>query len=269
VRNPAVAGQFYAHEKGLLEREIRGYVEKAGQKELADLKAIVAPHAGYMYSGQTAAYSYSAIPRSFKGTFVIAGPNHTGMGEALSISTDDWRTPMGTAECDKELASAIASESSAIVKSEVAHTSEHSLEVQLPFLQFLFPQVSFVAICMGDQRTPAAFEVARAVRGAAGKLKREIIFIASSDFTHQEPAESAKKKDGEALELIKELDAEKFQKLVLSKNLSICGHGPIAAAIAYSKAMGAKEGRLLNYSNSGVASGDYRSVVAYAGIAFL
>ena len=269
MRSPAVAGQFYHYDRARLALEVDGYLKTASQAELQGVKAIVAPHAGYMYSGQTAAYSYSAIPRSFKGTFVIAGPNHTGMGDAISLSHEDWETPLGIARIDSELAHEIMDASNSFAHSEIAHTSEHSIEVQLPFLQRLFGRIDFVPICMGDQTIEAAHEVAHAISEAAKRTGRKILFIASSDFTHYEPAERAKEKDDAALELIRKMDEAAFENLVHSRDLSICGHGPIAAAIAYAKAQGAKEGRLLNYSNSGDASGDYGSVVAYASVAFI
>ncbi|VVC03644.1 Memo-like protein [Candidatus Burarchaeum australiense] len=275
LRNHAVSGQFYHFSRPSTERDIDGYFErakKAGQGEIPQLKALVSPHAGYVYSGPTAAYSYLAIPRSFKGTFVLVGPNHTGLGTPLSLSTADWDTPLGTAKCDRELADAVLKASPYISADESAHQSEHSIEVQLPFLQRRFGasgEIKFIAICMGDSGFEAAGELARAVGEAAGRLKRDVVFIASSDFTHYEPAESAKRKDGEAIELIKKLDGAGFNRLVTGKSLSICGYGPITAAIEYAKARGAKEARLLNYSNSGAATGERGPVVAYASLAFV
>jgi AmmeMemoRadiSam system protein B len=272
MRLPAVSGQFYPFSRSKIEQDIDEYAKRARQPELPGLKALVSPHAGYIYSGPTAAYSYAAIPHSFKGTFVLAGPNHTGMGTPLSLSREDWDTPLGTAKCDKALADAVLNASPHIAADESAHQTEHSIEVQIPFLQRRFSalgEINFIAICMGDSGLEAASEVARAVDEAARKLKRNILFIASSDFTHYEPAEQAKKKDDEAIALIKKLDASGFNRLVASKGLSICGYGPITAAIQYAKANGAKEARLLNYSNSGAATGQRGPVVAYASIAFL
>lgn len=275
MRLPAVSGQFYPFSRSKIEQDIDGYFDrakKAGQKELTDLKALVSPHAGYIYSGPTAAYSYAAIPRAFKGTFVLAGPNHTGMGTPLSLSREDWDAPLGTAKCDRELADAVLKASPNIAEDESAHQAEHSIEVQLPFLQRKFSasgEINFIAICMGDSGFEAASELARAVREAAKRLKRDILFIASSDFTHYEPAEQAKKKDEETIALIRKLDGAGFNRLVASKGLSICGYGPITAAIEYAKASGAKEAKLLNYSNSGAATGGRGPVVAYASIAFI
>jgi len=274
MRLPAVSGQFYPFSRSKIEQDMDAYfkrAEQAGQKELTGLKALVSPHAGYVYSGPTAAYSYSAIPKTFKGTFVLAGPNHTGIGTPLSLSREDWDTPLGTAKCDKALADAVAKASHQVALDESAHQAEHSIEVQLPFLQRRFgdDKINFIAICMGDSGFEATSELARAVGEAAKKVGRNILFIASSDFTHYEPAEQAKKKDDEAIALIRKLDGAGFNRLVASKGLSICGYGPITAAIEYAKAAGAKEARLLNYSNSGAATGERGPVVAYASIAFI
>lgn len=268
MRYPVVAGSFYPLSKSELESAVKGYIANARVKKREAFGGI-SPHAGYIYSGQTAAYTFATIGNLTKPntTVVFIGPNHTGMGSPLSISLEDWQTPLGVSQCDKELAKEIKKKSHLLDLDELAHRSEHSIEVQLPFLQLINPKAKIVPICMMRQDLESSLDVGKAVYEASksevGK-RREIIAIASSDFTHYEQAEIARKKDSAALELIKQLKYEEFQKLVKDFNLSICGHGPIAAMLYYAKLCGAKSADVLKYSNSGETSGDYFQVVGYA-----
>lgn len=270
MRYPAVSGSFYTSSSHQLASEVGQHLSEAGKAvEQKERLAIVCPHAGYVYSGKCAAYSYAACSNWQENglTAIIIGPNHTGVGQPISVSFEDWKTPLGIAKCDPELAWAIVKESRIARRDELAHLSEHSSEVQLPFLQSVAPHAAFVGICMGFQDIASARDLGRAVFEAVKKTKRKIIVIASSDFTHYEPADSAKRKDMEAVEKLLALDEEGFEKLVDENDLSICGHGPIAAAMHYAKLAGAKKCELLKYTNSGEASGDYQQVVAYAALA--
>jgi len=271
VRRASVAGAFYPGTK----REIDAALD-AFEKRLAGwsppfkkLHGVVVPHAGWEYSGFTAAHAYAALKAGVtekNPRFVILHPNHTGLGMPLSASLEDWETPLDTARCDKKLAAAIAENSSFISLDEEAHKFEHSAEVQVPFLQHSFGKFSFVAVCFGDQGIKASRDVANALWKAAEKNKFTV--IASSDFTHYEPAAQAREKDMRAIGFLKKTDADGFANEVESRRLSICGHGAIAAACIYSKLAGARKGELLHFSNSGEATGD-QSVVDYASLAFV
>jgi len=270
MRYPAVAGSFYTSSASQLRAEIEGYLRAASSAvRPATRMAIICPHAGYMYSGKCAAYSYVSAS-NWKGndlTAIIIGPNHTGMGTPISVSYEDWGTPLGEMECDLELAEEIVKAGKIAKRDEMAHMNEHSSEVQVPFVQMCAPSAKIVCICMGWQDLASAKDLGRAVFEAVKKTKRNAIVIVSSDFTHYESAESAKKKDMPAIELLLKMDEEGFEALADEKDLSICGHGPIAAAMHYAKLAGAKKCELFKYTNSGEASGDFGSVVAYASLA--
>lgn len=270
MRFPAVAGSFYTAAASSLRAEVQGYLSIAA-REVSSKKrlAIVCPHAGYMYSGSTAAYSFAACANlsSPSLTAVIVGPNHTGMGLPISVSLEDWKTPLGIAKCDKELADAIISFGKIARRDETAHQQEHSCEVQLPFLQLAAPSARMVCICMGWQDAPAAEDLGKSIFTAARKLSRNIIFIASSDFTHYESAEAANEKDREAIGHLRAMDWQGFESLVSARDLSICGHGPIAAALAYSALAGAKKCELLRYTHSSEVTGKGEEGVAYAALA--
>jgi len=280
MRHPAVSGAFYPSSKTELGRLIEEcFAKEAGLPPPAEfgsnpgLVSVVSPHAGFMYSGPVAAFSYREVALSFREppTFVILGPNHTGLGAPLSLSREDWLTPLGPVKNDVSLGTAILGASNGRIEAnEQAHAAEHSIEVQLPFLQFIFhgKEVRFVPICMGFQDYESSVAVAEAVLRASAAVKREILLIASSDFTHFESAESAKRKDSAALAKLKALDAQGFDAAVRAKRATICGHGPIASAIHYARLKGCRRGDVLKYANSGEVTGDLNEVVAYCSAAF-
>lgn len=270
MRFPAVSGSFYPSSASKLRAEVKGYLEEAARAVTAKERlAIVCPHAGYMYSGSTAGYSFaSASNWKARGlTAVVVGPNHTGIGTPISVSHEDWKTPLGEMECDTELADAIVASGKIARRDETAHQQEHSCEVQLPFLQVCAPSARIVCICMGWQDEKSAEDLAKAIFEAAKKTKRNIIVIASSDFTHYESAQSAKEKDTQAISLLENMDAAGFESLIDARDLSICGHGPIACALIYSKLAGAKKCELLKYTHSGEVTGEGGEGVAYASLA--
>jgi len=269
MRFPSVAGSFYTSSPSQLRAEVKAYLDAAARKVAAKERlAIVCPHAGYMYSGATAAYSFASAAnlKSRDLTAIVIGPNHTGAGTPISISREDWKTPLGELRCDTELADAIVAESKIARRDETAHAQEHSCEVQLPFLQLAAPHARIVCICMAWQDEKSAQDLAKAIFAAAKKTKRSIIVIASSDFTHYESAESAKEKDTPALSLLAKMDAAGFESLVDARDLSICGHGPIACALIYARLAGAKKCELLKYTHSSEVTGEAGEGVAYAAL---
>ena len=274
MRYPAVAGAFYPSGKEQLRNAVEECFKKgagmpkagAGKK----LLAVVSPHAGYVYSGWVASFAYSEIFQNYSQppTFVILGPNHTGRGSGIALSQDDWETPLGAVSNDKELGKLIQKSSDIIDFDEVAHVGEHSIEVQLPFLQFIYKNFKFVPICIGLGDYETADDIGNAVFKASQEIKRDVLVIASSDFTHFEDAQSARRKDELALKSIEKLDARDFLNEVEVNNISICGYAPIMAAIIYSKLKGGKEVKVLKYANSGDVTKDYHEVVAYCSVAF-
>lgn len=289
VREMAVAGQFYPLRKEQLllqlneffetekrqktkkevaeeivekESKERKKVKKNNEKEKAT--AIIVPHAGYIYSGKIAAKGFSHLKKAK--TFIILSPNHTGMGAGISVSDADyWETPLGKVKVNKRIVEEIASEIGEL--EELAHIGEHSIEVQLPFLQYFFGEdFQIVAITIAEHSLQALKKLGKRI--AEISEKEDIAVIASSDFTHFESEENAKKKDLNAIEFIEKIDVEGFHSFVERNELSICGYVAITAVMQYCKERGLLKGELLKYGSSAEATGDKRSVVAYAAIAF-
>ncbi|PWB50760.1 MAG: hypothetical protein C3F06_11910 [Candidatus Methanoperedenaceae archaeon] len=261
MRAPAVSGQFYPRNKNDLDREISRCFDgiKAGEKPV--LGAVV-PHAGYIYSGNTAAHVYSMLPEA--DTFVLLGPNHTGYGSPVSVSSEIWSTPLGEVGSDNEFIKALPRR--IIDTDETAHKYEHSIEVQLPFLQHLFHDFKIVPICMGMQDEETALEVGMELAEAVRKVKKKVVIIASSDFSHYKPDKVAREDDAYFIQSILDLDITGFYRKLYERNASVCGYGPIAAMLTASKALGAKKATLLKYSTSGDITDDLAAVVGYAGI---
>jgi hypothetical protein len=269
------AGSFYPGKDGELSKFIDGAMGSAevDPKAVEGAVAYVAPHAGYEYSGKTAAFTYKAMRYSKNAasadSVVVVGPNHTGKGAPIAVSTSDWETPLGIAQNDTELSNAIASTSESLYIDEDAHRGEHSIEVQLPFLQRVLAGKKFCFVCLGDQSVGSSELLADAILKASRSLGRKVAVLASSDFDHYEPADVAKGKDSKLLEELKRMDHVAFNGLVDTLDDSICGFGPITVAMLFAKGMGAHSGMVLNYSNSGDSTGDYSNVVAYASVVFV
>jgi AmmeMemoRadiSam system protein B len=278
VRRPTQAGAFYEGDAESLKRQIEecflhkfgpGKIPKVAETSLKNIIGLICPHAGYMFSGPVAAHAYYELALDGKpDTVVIFGPNHTGYGSALAVMNEGfWHTPLGDVEIDSEAANKIAKEANIIDIDDSAHRLEHSIEVQLPFLQYLYGQdFKIVPICFLMQDLLSAKEIGKAVaRVLAGK---NTAVIASSDMTHYESQQSAAKKDRQALEAVEAMDEDRFYSVVESQRISACGYGPIVALISAAKILGAKEAKLLSYKTSGDIIGDYSSVVGYAAVCF-
>ncbi|MDD4984807.1 MAG: AmmeMemoRadiSam system protein B [Dehalococcoidales bacterium] len=263
VRHPVVAGQFYPAQASRLSRIISGMVDEQAEKE--DVIGVVSPHAGYPYSGPVAAAAISRI--KFKDTFVILGPNHTGMGKALSIMTvGSWETPLGSIEIDTELARQLLAASRYLEEDDKAHQYEHSIEVQIPFLQYFSKDFRMVPVAF-SYHSPAAYkDVGRAIARAVKNTGKGVVIIASSDMTHYEPQDVARQKDDKAIEAILDLDEDELLRRVDEFGISMCGYAPTVALITAAKALGATRAELVRYQTSGDVTGDYSSVVGYAAI---
>ena len=263
IRNPVVSGQFYPASSSQLKAMIEGMVDEKAVKE--DIIGLVSPHAGYVYSGPVAGAVISRV--KFKDTFIILGPSHTGMGKPLSIMTQGaWRTPLGEVEIDAELGGKILATSSHLEEDHVAHQHEHSIEVQLPFLQYFKPDIKLVPIVLGYASGATYKKIGEEIAQAIKELNKEVVIIASSDMTHYEPQESAQRKDDKAIEAILDLNEDELLKRVDELNISMCGYAPTVSLIAAAKELGATEAELIRYQTSGDTTGDYTAVVGYAGI---
>ncbi len=274
MRKCMFAGSFYPATKGDILRLIDDAMTSAevDPKAVEDAVAYVSPHAGYAYSGRTAAFTYKALQHK-KGlesvdTVVIVGPNHTGQGAPIAVSLLDWETPLGVVQNDIALSNAIAA-TPGIYLDEDAHANEHSIEVQLPFLQHILPEKKFCFVCLGDQTVGSSELLADAILKASLATGRKIVVLASSDFDHYESADIAKSKDMELIDALKRMDHITFNRLVGTLGDSICGFGPITVAMLFAKGVGAHSGLALDYSNSGYSTKDHSSVVAYASVVFV
>jgi len=263
IREPIVAGQFYPNLPSSLVAQISKFIDKKAPKE--EVIGIVSPHAGYMYSGAVAGATMSRI--EFKDIFIIMGPNHTGYGKPFSIMSEGaWRTPLGGVEIDSQLGRQILAESQNLEQDQVAHLYEHSIEVQIPFLQYLKQDFKIVPIVLSHAPRAVYKEIGKAIAKAIKELKAEAVIIASSDMTHYEPQESAKKKDTQAINAILELNEDELLNRIEKLNISMCGYAPTVTLISAAKELGAKRAELVKYQTSGDVTGDYSGVVGYAGI---
>jgi len=264
IRQPAVAGQFYHGSPSALRDQVEGFLQLEARKVKA--LGIVSPHAGLMYSGSVAGAVYSRI--ELPGTFVLIGPNHTGFGPPLSLmAKGTWETPLGSVRINEDLATAVLSNSRRIQDDSIAHIREHSLEVQLPFIQYLKKEFTIVPIQMLDTRYDTCVDLGNAIASAIAEYKDGgTLIVASSDMSHYISADTAKKKDHLAIKRMLDLDAQGLYDTVRNEGISMCGFGPAVAMLTACKVLGATKAELVKYTNSGDVSGDYDQVVGYAGI---
>jgi MEMO1 family protein len=264
VRRPAVAGAFYPKKAEELRSMISGMIDPRARKEKA--LAVVSPHAGFIYSGYVAGAVYSSV--LLPGRFVLLGPSHRGQRSVFGImNTGTWQTPLGDVPVDPELAESLLRLSPLIRVEESAHAGEHSLEVQLPFIQFLRPSFSIVPVCVSPAADYAALEeLGRALAGAVRESGTAALIVASTDMSHYVSQEKAKRKDLLAIDRIRALDARGLYDVVQDEDISMCGFQPTTAAILAAKELGAGRADLIRYMTSGETSGDFDQVVGYAGL---
>ena len=278
IRRPTQAGAFYERNAEALKTQVencflqelgpkkRPEVDKNGPREVIGL---ICPHAGYMFSGAVAANAYYELAQDGKpDVVVVLGPNHSGYGSGLALVNEGvWRTPLGDVEVDGETANQIVQEARLVDVDDLAHRFEHSIEVQLPFLQYLYgSEFKFVPICFQLQDLSSAVEVGNALVEVLAS--KNAVVIASSDMTHYEPQVDAEAKDLAALKAVEGMDEKIFYSVIEAQHVTACGYGPIAAVIVAAKGLGANEAKLLCYKSSGDVTGDYSSVVGYAAVSF-
>lgn len=264
MRYPAVAGSFYPENENALKKQIEEcFLHKLGPGEIPTykkggkkIKGCVVPHAGYVYSGPVAAHVYSALANDgFPETFIIIGPNHTGYGNGVAVTTESFNTPLGDVCVDKDLAKELLD---TIIDNDInAHMYEHSIEVQLPFLQYIKKDFSFVPVCMGMQDYKTAKEVGDIIKDVI--KDRDVVVIASSDFTHcgsmygQTPPmgkrvdEFAKEQDEKAIDAILKLESKQLIENIKKYNITMCGYGCVASMLF---GVEGKNAELLKYATS-------------------
>lgn len=262
-RSPAVAGQFYYGTPTKLAEQVDQYIDKKARKER--VIGMVSPHAGLMYSGPVAGAVYSAI--DFPETFILIGPNHTGLGARISLmESGEWEIPTGEFNIDEKISYKIAMNVPIVTKDTKAHMFEHSLEVQLPFISFFSNHVKIVPVIMLSASVEECELLGDGIANAVKAAGYPVVIVASSDMSHYVPDNIARQKDGKAIDKILSLDAEGLYEIVAKERISMCGYLPVTTLLFAAKALGARSARLVKYSTSAEVSGDYDHVVGYAGI---
>lgn len=262
-RKPVVAGTFYPGVAAQLRHSVENFLTR--EKEMLSPRLLVVPHAGYIYSGATAGRSYACC--ELPSRLIVLGPNHTGMGAAVSVwGEGSWETPLGEVPVDKELSERFVSASDLAEKDRQAHLREHSIEVQLPFIQVRHESVSILPICVGIRRFDDLIRLGESLAETCRGIESETAFVVSSDMNHYESAVVNRSKDDKAIAALIELDPEGLYKAVVENHISMCGFVPAVAALHASKLLGARQGELIDYTHSGMMTGDDGEVVSYAGV---
>jgi len=262
-RSPAVAGQFYHDTASKLTQQVKQYMNNDLIKEHAI--GILSPHAGLIYSGSVAGEVYSTI--EFPKTFVLIGPNHTGLGTKVSmVASGEWEIPTGIFNIDEKLSNKIAANVSLVSKDSQAHVFEHSLEVQLPFIAYFSREPKIVPIVIMSASLEECRLLGEGIAKSIKEVNYETVIVASSDMSHYVSDDIAKQKDKKAIDMIKALNPEGLYNTVMRERISMCGYLPATVMLFAAKALGAIEARLIKYSTSGEVSGDYDHVVGYAGM---
>jgi AmmeMemoRadiSam system protein B len=264
-RQPAVANMFYPGDRGRLKEQLNTFVRPV--REPRRVFGAISPHAGYMYSGGVAGAVFSQI--RIPDAVVLLGPNHRGLGANVALSASGrWDMPSGPVPINETLAECILKVSTSGVKIEddpEAHVMEHSIEVQVPFLQFLRPEVSIVPIALSHLTYDACQEIGRALVQGIQEYGKEVLLVASTDMTHYESQKSAKVKDELAINRILGLDPKGLHETVVRHGISMCGVIPTTIVLEACKMLGAVKAELIQYTTSGDVTGDYAQVVGYAG----
>jgi MEMO1 family protein len=265
IRTPAVAGRFYPSDPRTLAAEIDKYTSGAKSKVAAG--ACLVPHAGYMYSGHVAGAVYGSL--EIPSRCILIGPRHFPYGAPMAILTEgSWATPLGETQIDSALATEVFRAYPRLREDSVAHETEHSLEVQIPFLQRLAPGFRFVPIVLASDRYAALEELGHAIAQVAGAHTEPVLIVISSDMNHYESDKVTRVKDRKAIDHILAIDPGGLYDTVRNEEISMCGYAAAVAALVALKDLGAKEAKLVRYATSGDVSDDRDAVVGYAGIVF-
>lgn len=268
IRKSVIAGSWYPGNPSVLKKDIERYFNAvSGPDVQGDVVGLIAPHAGYVYSGQVAAYAYRLIRGKQYDAVIIVGPSHRVAFHGVSVfSRGGYETPLGMVPVAEDLAEKIKAASTVVADIPATHLQEHSLEIQLPFLQVALNDFSFVPLMMGDQNANTCKELARAIYASA--QGRKILIVGSSDLSHFYHDNKAKKIDAVALAYVQKGDADGLLQGLENGDVEACGGGPMAVVMMAARMMKADKAHLLKYANSGDVTGDKSSVVGYAAAVF-
>ncbi len=263
TRQPAVAGQFYPGSDQKLRAVLAQLIPENASKTV--VKGIISPHAGYVYSGALAGLLYSRV--TIPDTVLVIGPNHHGAGAAAALYPDGhWLTPLGQISINSRLNALLLQHGPYLQSDDIAHRNEHSLEVQIPFMQYLRPDVTICALCIGHGDYAPLRDIGHGIAAAIREYGTEVLIVASSDMTHYESAESARNKDQLALERVLALDGKGLLEVCRQRKITMCGVVPAAVMIEATLQSGAGQAELVAYGTSGDVTGDNQQVVGYAAV---
>lgn len=280
-RKPSVSGIFYSSNKEQLVDELKGcFTNKIfgpgrlpPSDQVRKIYGMVSPHAGYLYSGSVAANGYYSVSSSKFNNVILVGPNHYGLGSSVATTMNGiWESPIGDVMVNPQVAKDIASRATSMDFDEFAHSRDHCLEVQIPFLLFAAEKFRIVPIILTNQDEYLALELGSAISDTVNECISkgdEFMLIASSDFTHYESNSEAHRKDSQLIKSILSLDITAFYYTLRQYNVSACGYGAIASVMVAAKNLGATRGELIRYATSGDVTGDKSSVVGYSSILFV
>ncbi|KAF0122024.1 MAG: AMMECR1 domain-containing protein [bacterium] len=264
IREPAVAGSFYPNDPAVLKKQIRGFLDNVPEENIeGKIIALISPHAGYMYSGQVAAFGYKLLEGSDFNKVIVIAPSHRVHFHGASVYNKiGYKTPLGTIPVDRDLCNRIIAQNGMISYYPEAHIQEHSLEVQVPFLQIVLKEFRLVPIVMGSQD----FDTCRVLSEAIVKAIRDetVLIVASSDLSHFHRYDKAVSLDKIVLDHIDKLDAVGLEQDLKKGRCEACGGGPIVTSMLIAEKLGANKAKVLNYANSGDITGDKSGVVGYA-----
>lgn len=270
IRYPQVAGAFYPASKEDIEKMMQQYFQRTTQTENLDIRCIVAPHAGYIYSGGIAARAYRLLINQSYDTVIVISPSHYDYFEGCSIYPGNYQTALGEIETDLLFAESLIRLSDFINLSTIGHTKEHALEVQLPFLQYILGSFKLLPVVMGIQSNSTATLLAHLIHNVLGQKpfsEQKILIVSSSDLSHFYNAKQARKLDDVIVSDIAALDDEKLDMDIIQKKGEACGYGPILAGIKTAKMMGASQCKITGYGTSGDVNNDFNRVVGYVSAA--
>ena len=267
LRLPAVAGQFYPSNPSELTNLVHQFTYQSTRTNNAKVKACLVPHAGYVYSGHVTGAVFAQI--ELPGKILILGVRHFPRGESAAVLSEGaWRTPLGDVPIDSKLAQELKQECSLLKEDAVAHAQEHSLEVQLPFLQVLTPDFRFVPIALGTIRFEELQSVGEAIACVLASSKEEILLLTTSDLNHYENEATTQEKDAMAIAQLEALDPRGLYDVCRAESISMCGLGPAVAMLFALRTLGATRAETIRHATSASVSGDHRKVVGYAGMIF-
>ncbi len=267
LRLPVVAGRFYPSHPKELTALVREYTRPDPTQAPMLVRACLVPHAGYMYSGHVAGSVFARVELPRK--IIVLGVRHYPRGEPVAIlSSGAWRTPLGDAPIDEVLAEELRRECPLLREDSVAHSTEHSLEVQVPFLQVLAPGFSFVPVALGAVQFESLVSLGEGISRVLRRSKENVLLLTTSDLNHYEDDATTRTKDGKAIDRLLAVDARGLYDTCRNQKISMCGLGPAVAMLTVLDALGAKKAELLKYATSADVSGDRSQVVGYAGMIF-